>query len=365
MTNAVFFTVDRNFLPLALATASVLAEEKDRTFDVLILLHGEMDHQLVVPDGVQVIQNELVDKIPAATGYRRPWGAIAYTRILAPLMLGDKYRRLLYLDSDIAAFGPVEPLFRLEMGGYPLAASEGMMEEGTIASGFDMRSYKEGLGVGDNRMFNSGMLLIDVENWCLIDQEGSLNDYVRNIQPKLKVRTGLSGDQEYLNRLLVGQWLLLSPRWNFQKVLAALALEQMVDPALVHYIGNPRPWVDSLYPFGSRHTEYYEQAFHRMGFRDAARFRPRDHNRRLFTNMLRRVWFDRVNIAGKGEMFNIWRRSRNAYIRAMADRLERGDYADVAQNLASLDVTSDRFAEIDFANMTFYRKHIWPRPLVP
>lgn len=363
MKNAVFFTVNRNFLPLALATASVVAAKRGKSYDVLILLDGEMEPGLKIPDGVQVLPNKLVDRIPDATGYKRPWGAVAYTRILAPLELGNKYRRLLYLDSDIAAFGSVEPLFRLDMGEYPLAAVEGMMEEGTILSGFDMQSYKQGLGVGNNRMFNSGMLLIDVDNWCRIDHEQSLHHYVTEVQPKLKVRTGLAGDQEYLNRLLAGQWLLLSPLWNFQTVLMMLALEAVVDPVLVHYTGNPRPWVHKLYPFGARHVEYYERNFRRIGFDGAARFRPADYNRRLVTNTLRRFWFDRVNVAAKRRNFEIWRSARNAYRRAISDRLEQGDYADIAQGLASLDLADDPLADVGLDEIGYYRKHIWPKRL--
>lgn len=364
MKDAVFFTADRNFLPLALATASVIAAEKDRNYDVIILLYGEDDPSLTVPDGVQIVPNTLIERIPAATGYRRPWGAVAYTRILAPLEFRNTYRRMLYLDSDIAAFGSVEPLFQLDMGAYPLAACEGMMEEGTITTGFDMRAYKEGLGIGDHRMFNSGMLLIDVENWCRIDQERSLEEYVRDIQPKLKVRTGLAGDQEYLNRLLAGNWLLLSPLWNFQTVLMRLALEQAVDPVLVHYIGFTRPWSGKTFPFGSHHAEFFESKFRDMGFEDAARFLPDDYKRRLFTNGLKRLWFDHVNIAAKRRAFDLWKRTRDAYRLAMIERLDRGDYADIAQGLASLDLAGDPFADIGFDDVSFYRKQIWPRSLI-
>ncbi len=364
MKDAVFFTVDRTFLPLALATASVLAAEKAREYDVIILLHGDDDHDLAVPDGVQIRPNTLVDRIPAATGYKRPWGAIAYTRILAPLEFKGTYRRLLYLDSDIAALGTIAPLFRLDMGGYPLAASEGMMDEATNLTGFDMRSYKQGLGIGDQRMFNSGMLLIDVEAWCSIDHEKSLHDYVQDIQPRLKIRSGLSGDQEYLNLLLEGQWSLLSPRWNFQSILLRLALEKAVDPVLVHYTGVSRPWFGETYPFGSHHIEYYDGHFRKMGFDDAARLLPDDYSRRVAVNALRGFWFNQVNISAKRRAFEIWHGTREAYRRAISGRMERGEYADIAQGLCSLDLSRDPFDTIGLKDVAFYRKHIWPKRLI-
>ena len=361
--NAVFFTVDESFLPIALATAWALSDEKDRSFDIVIMLQGEPSKTLNIPEGVVILSNDLVQKVPSTTDFSRPWGAIAYARIFSPAVLGKTYDRLLYLDGDVAAFGPVSPLFELDLAGAPLAAVEGMLDESEIVTGFDVKAYKKGLGIADGRVFNSGVLLIDPKRWCEIDHEKELDKYVRTVQPNLTLRTGLSGDQDYLNHILAGQWRLLSPGWNFQRIQTMLALEVAVTPSLVHYTGFSRPWMSKIYPFGYKHINYYTQNLKRAGLTNTNRYLPKDYCRRIVVNHLRGIWFDRLAIKDKRRKFTQWKRARDAYLQAIAWNIANDQYADVSQGITKFDLTSAPLSDIGFEQVCYHRGQVWPRLL--
>jgi len=358
MKNVIYFTVDETFLPIALANALTLIGEKNRKFDVVILLRGSPSSSLSVPEGVRILANDLDRLVPAEIDTVAPWGRVAYTRIFAPQMLAREYRRALYLDADVAIFGDVSALFTLDMKGQPLAAVEGMMDESAALQRVNLVEYKAGLGIRDGRTFNSGVLLMDIPEWNQINHAAMLRQYANETQPRLVHRIGMAGDQDYLNFAMRGRWLGLSPRWNFQTFLLRYALEELLDPVIVHYGGPRRPWHELLFPYGDRHTEYFSGRLRRVGFTDLAKIRPRSYYRRFLADQVRQLVHNRLRTISKRRMFKEWQSMRTTFKNAIESRLRAGQYEDVQQGISSIDISKDSFASATLDDVVYFRKRI-------
>jgi lipopolysaccharide biosynthesis glycosyltransferase len=365
MDNVVYFTVDGAFLPMALATASALVEEQPRNFDVVIFLTGKQDSSLNVPAGVRVFVKQLDRMLPASIDVRPPWGAITYTRIFGPMALAGQYRRALYLDADTAVFRPVSALFALDMKGMPLAAVEGMMPETTSQLRYDFETYKAELGLDDGRIFNAGVMLIDIDAWSRIDHGQLLNHYATEVQPRLIQRVGtVLADQDYLNFVLHSKWLALSPRWNFQTHHLRLDLEDLLDPAIVHYVGPRRPWDNLLFPYGARHTRYYSDRLRRIGMERLSAVRTRSYYQRYLADQVRQLLHNKFNTVTKQQMFQEWHAMRTAMKEAIETRLRTGQYEDVRQGISAVEMSNDPLADATIEDFVYYRKRIRPQSSV-
>ena len=338
---------------MALATASALVEEEERSFDVLILLKGGLSDKLKVPEGVSILANDLDSMLSGKSDRGKQFG-VAHTRIFAPAALAGQYSRLLYIDADVAAFGPVTPLFKLDMLGLPLAAVEGMMDETAPLHAIDLKSYKDNLGISDGRVFNSGVLLIDTAEWASIDHPRTMADYKAMREKASAPRTGLYGDQDYLNFAMCGRWLGLSPRWNYQTIFLRYALDEAIDPVLVHYTGSRRPWDAKTFPYGERHVQYYRERLRDIGY--TSPLRP-GTLRRVVTDSLRQM------IHGLGtptlhRMFDEWKTMRQVLKDAVQRRIESGQYADVEQGISQLDLASSTWGDMSIKDVRYYRGQV-------
>jgi lipopolysaccharide biosynthesis glycosyltransferase len=151
--------------------------------------------------------------------------------------------RVLYLDADMLVRRSLEELWSTDLEG----ASIGAVADIALPMGHE--------GVPRGRYFNAGMLLIDVAR-------------ARMHLPKLEARAhelkdSRLLDQDALNVHFAGDWTEVSPGWNAQGLGTyaeaadkdALALEDLKDPAIVHFTGpvHPKlvqvlnPWVQPYY----------------------------------------------------------------------------------------------------------------------
>jgi len=365
MRNVVYFVVNDRFLPIALAVSSALVREPERNFDVVIILDGKAASSYRIPEGVRILPNDLVRHVPAGLeNTDAAWARMSFTRLFAPMMFAGEYDRALYLDADVGVLGPVSPLFELDMQGLPLAAGEGMMDEGADLHRFDIGEYKKRLGVKDGRTFNSGLLLIDVERWNALDHREMLASYAAFKRDHAGPGIGMSGDQDYLNFSLKGAWSLLSPRWNFQTFLLRLELEALTDPAIVHYVGPRRPWDAKLFPFGRRHVEFYDQAFERIGLKDRSSFRAGSYHWHAVCDRFRHAVYNYVRPERTRDMFEEWSRMRRIFKQAIQTRLDQGRYADVVQGISRIDLSNDPFEHTRIEDVRYYRKRIRVRSTI-
>jgi lipopolysaccharide biosynthesis glycosyltransferase len=148
--------------------------------------------------------------------------------------------RVLYLDPDIIATGPLEELWTVPLGTNVLAAvpipnssrvSEHNMPEGSL-------------------FFNAGVLVIDVDAW----EQRHYRDRCINYLIKHPERA-LDADQDILNLVLIGDWLPLDYKWNLinpfwrrhanshdLKMMEAEVRTILADARLIHFNGQHKPW---------------------------------------------------------------------------------------------------------------------------
>ncbi|MEX0431336.1 glycosyltransferase family 8 protein [Spiribacter insolitus] len=181
----------------------------------------------------------------------------SYARLFAPDLLPREISRLIYLDSDIIVLDDVSGLYTFPLDGKIIAAARDF----STSSG-------ERLGLGHGNYFNSGVLLLDLNQW----RERSLSDVIKGHLIEAPSAFHFA-DQDALNITFSSSWKELPPRWNtqlgvynsrrekwaglgFKKDDLAAALR---NPAIVHYINNSKPWLyKSTHPLKSLYWHYLQ-----------------------------------------------------------------------------------------------------------
>lgn len=147
--------------------------------------------------------------------------------------------RVLYLDSDILAYGDISPLFDMSMGGNLVAAVRDLNAPLSIDAD-RMAGLMNGRGASE--YFNSGVVLFDCDGIC----EAGLDEELARIEgvgPNYEYP-----DQDRLNEVFAGKSKLLDYKWNmylrFDATGAFRALWRLMDaePVIRHYMSPYKPW---------------------------------------------------------------------------------------------------------------------------
>lgn len=165
--------------------------------------------------------------------------AAFFYRFLVPPLLGEEQiQRVLYLDGDIMCQNSLDELMNVDLGGNIAACVED-----TSPAYAEMRRKK----VGTKAYFNSGMMLIDINNWNEVAVSFKAADMA--VQRKASGKPLASHDQDILNILLDGRFLMMPKKYNyiynidmkgfFQKQ-ERLVYDQ--SAVLVHFAGIVKPW---------------------------------------------------------------------------------------------------------------------------
>ncbi len=188
----------------------------------------------------------------------------AYYRLALPELCDGE--RVLYLDCDIVVLGDVGVLWEADLDGCPLAAA---VDYGgaTAGSRQGLLNYRE-LGLPpDAPLFNSGVMIIDLQKWREEDISEKVRSYVAR-SPEF-VRWC---DQDGLNAVCCGRWKALDPAWNQQAFIygwqsaedGPLTAEEyeraLVRPCVVHYsTRHGKPWrPDCRHPLAGLYFHYLD-----------------------------------------------------------------------------------------------------------
>ena len=183
----------------------------------------------------------------------------AYSRLFIPSLLGDYASRAIYIDGDTLIAGNLQPLFDIDLQGNPFAI------------GYDClhNSYKKLISIPHSApYFNSGVLVMDLQEWQKRQCTERIFDYMKNVRHDL-----MFGDQDYFSLVLADDATILPPQYNFlthfqmfktrDDVLRATGIpasawyteEQYAaarrKPVIHHFLGHTlgRPWYrESLNP---------------------------------------------------------------------------------------------------------------------
>ncbi len=171
------------------------------------------------------------------------------SRLFMGEILPQEIERVLYLDCDTIVAQSLKKLWDMELDGKLMGA----VMEPTI-----YEAVKESIGLQEkDPYFNSGVLLVDLRQWRASNAQKRLLDFWEEKGGKL-----FASDQDVLNGALKGEILSLPPRYNFftnyryfsygdfirrspsyQTVTKNMFVEAKKHPAIIHYMGDERPWI--------------------------------------------------------------------------------------------------------------------------
>lgn len=151
-----------------------------------------------------------------------------YYRLILPLIL--QKGTILYLDADIICLQNIEEIFQTSLEKFSIAAVLDIETTG------EKRSYALNLPI--NTYFNSGVLLIDVDQWNQENALGKLMDILSNKDIELQYP-----DQDALNVVFQGKVHYLPAKWNRIAIVNQSDIKtKLRETKLLHFTAHPKPW---------------------------------------------------------------------------------------------------------------------------
>lgn len=246
----IFFACDDNYAPFLMVTIKSIIENSNNhdIYKIYVLNTGiATDHiELIkkyekenltinfvdVTPKIQEISKELDDVRDYYTK------AIFYRLFIASLF--PKYDKAIYLDCDIVVLNDIANFFKIELDNNIL----GVVVDDVVANNDDFKVYtKETVGVEANKYFNSGVLLMNLEQYRKHNIENIFVEITKQYN-----FPSVAPDQDFLNFMCYGKVKYLSKSWN------RMPIEDGYDGELnlIHYNMFMKPW---------RYNIMYEEYF--------------------------------------------------------------------------------------------------------
>lgn len=246
----IFFACDDNYAPFLMVTIKSIIENSNNhdIYKIYVLNTGiATDHiELIkkyekenlkinfvdVTSKIQEISKELDDVRDYYTK------AIFYRLFIASLF--PQYDKAIYLDCDIVVLNDIANFFKIELDNNIL----GVVVDDVVANNDDFKVYtKETVGVEANKYFNSGVLLMNLEQYRKHNIENIFVEITKQYN-----FPSVAPDQDFLNFMCYGKVKYLSKSWN------RMPIEDGYDGELnlIHYNMFMKPW---------RYNIMYEEYF--------------------------------------------------------------------------------------------------------
>ena len=144
---------------------------------------------------------------------------------------------MIYLDADLTIHSDISLLFDLDMHGHAVAAVPAgrvLLNQPEAERIWVMNHFAELGMTPPYRYFNSGVMLIDPQEWCE-------NEIGERTIAFVMANTELCYllDEDGLNAVLDGDVLDISPTWNTRP--ETFARDHSL-PKIMHYAGPNKPW---------------------------------------------------------------------------------------------------------------------------
>lgn len=247
---AVVLSCDQGYLPWALCLIRQMSILTPRPAFDFVLASREA---LVLPDwtaplGIRLhISGDLPAQVQAAVPAKKVWPLY---RLMLPRELADRYRRILYVDSDILIEGgDLNRLFGIDLGAHPLGA---VLDAPFFANATHHAEEYRRAGLPARPYLNAGVLLVDTVRYVAEEVEQRAFDSCTR-HPEALVHA----DQSILNLALQGRFAQLAPCWNWQSS-RRLPLATFRYPVFLrHFIGPVKPDRYSGPNLPARHNQVY------------------------------------------------------------------------------------------------------------
>jgi lipopolysaccharide biosynthesis glycosyltransferase len=264
---ALCLTPDLAFFRQAVFTAStILAQEDAGAFDLFIVCEeGDVAPGFALLDPALRSRIKLlcVDFSPFdrdAAGRGRLSRAV-FRRLFLDRVLPESYQRIVSVDSDMLVRRPgLGRLAELDLGGAPIAAAYDMIylmdfNGGALARRFQRHRRALGLAAA-TPYFNAGLMALDRAQWSAFGLGERAMAALRASPDRYPYL-----EQSALNELIAGGFAPLSPRYNFMGDFFLLDLEKLIDPIVLHFVNDPKPWDVDRWRGEARFAREYQAWF--------------------------------------------------------------------------------------------------------
>lgn len=251
----IFFATDDNYVPfLAVSIKSLLDNaSKDYFYNIHVLTDGISEANQEKLKGNMSANSKLifddvsnhVAKIKSrldATLRDYYTASIFYRLFIAALY--PEYKKAIYLDCDITVVGDISKMYEIDLGDNIF----GVVPDDVIAGLEQFKIYaREGVGVDDEKYFNSGVLLMNLEKYR---QEQIKEKFVYYLV-KYNFETA-APDQDYLNALCKNKVKYIERGWD------RMSTDENYDGELyiIHYNNFRKPWYYDNVPYEKYFWEY-------------------------------------------------------------------------------------------------------------
>lgn len=261
----ILVTIDRNYLrPLAVMLKSLAIHHRGTPVRVFVLnrtlLPADFEAlgRAVAEPGLELVDLPAGDSLFAGAPTTDRYPLEIYDRIFAARYLPRDLERVLYLDPDLVVNGPLDDLWRLDLGDDWFAAAS------HVAKGLEKLNAIRLQSETPGPYINSGVLLM---NLPLLRREQQLRPVLDYVQAHS--RSLLLPDQDIISALYGDRILRLNPyRYNMtERLFAGAKLTPWAELDLawvrensrvIHYCGRNKPWKDPY--FGTLDCFYRQYA---------------------------------------------------------------------------------------------------------
>ena len=242
----IYFCMDgHGYLPpSAVAMVSILINFKKDCRICFHIVHSDLlpaDYErLLKMRNVRAFELELIsvqrdDYQKWVEGQDMGWLTVgSYYRFGIPDVSPESVSRVLYLDSDIVVDGDLSELWDIDLSG----CYAGVVEE------FGHKNKLETLGLKNNRYFNAGVVLMNMDE---IRKSHFLEEAYAYWQRNRK--HVMYHDQDVLNGIWSGKVKYMEPRFNAtrynfikRRKFKTWGFPKIMNPVIIHYTGIDKPW---------------------------------------------------------------------------------------------------------------------------
>ncbi|MDY7008253.1 MAG: glycosyltransferase family 8 protein [Cyanobacteriota bacterium] len=171
-----------------------------------------------------------------------------YFRLLIPYLLDEKIDKVIYLDSDLLIQKDLTQLWNIDIQDKDILA---VQDTGIpyVSSPNGLIKYKE-FGLKENdKYFNSGVLVINLDKWRSDNLSEEVIKFTQTNRESIRW-----ADQDGLNAILVNKWGQLDPRWNQVSAIHKYSCweespfteevynNSLNDPYIIHFSSQIKPW---------------------------------------------------------------------------------------------------------------------------
>ena len=259
-------TLDERYLPQLQVLLTSLSVNDPGDTATLILLHSGIPEEKLSAVrrqcdayGYAFDPIRVDDRLFQGAPVTRQYPKEMYYRLLAPHLLPESIRRVLYLDPDTLVINPIRPLWELDL-------KENLFGAATHTGKTELVSGVNQLRLGTERdYYNSGVLLMDLEAGRREIRPRRLFDYVAQHGREL-----ILPDQDVLNALYSERILPLEDvLWNYgARNYSSYLLRSggvcdlgwvLAHTAILHFCGKEKPWKPKyIHRFGILYQHYLQ-----------------------------------------------------------------------------------------------------------